>query len=53
MGDPPRKLVQRWLRGLIRPWAPAHYLALYGMNRATDADRDAFLARVAGAAERL
>ncbi len=53
MGDPPRKLVRRWLRGLIRPWAPVRYLALYGMNRATDADRDAFLARVVGTAERL
>ena len=53
MGDPPRKLVRRWLRGMIRPWSPVRYLALYGMNRATEADRDAFLARVVGAAERL
>jgi hypothetical protein len=29
------------------------YLALYGMNRATDADRDVFLARVVGTAQRL
>ncbi|WP_225771998.1 NAD(P)H-dependent oxidoreductase [Inquilinus sp. Marseille-Q2685] len=53
MGDPPRKLVRRWLRGLIRPWAPVRYLALYGMNRASDADRNAFLAKVVAAAERL
>jgi putative NADPH-quinone reductase len=53
MGDPPRKLVRRWLRGMIRPWSPVRYLALYGMNRATEADRDAFLARVVQAAERM
>lgn len=53
MGDPPRKLVRRWLGGLIRPRAPVRYIALYDMNRATAADRDAFLARVVRAAQRL
>jgi NAD(P)H dehydrogenase (quinone) len=53
MGDPPRKLVRRWLRGLIRPWAPARYLALYGMNQATEARCDAFLAKVVHTVPRL
>lgn len=45
MGNPPRKLVMRMMRGLSRP-ERLRFLALYDMNRATDADRGAFLARV-------
>lgn len=45
-GDPPRKSVKRVLRAVIKPFAPVRYLALYDMNRATDADRGAFLEKV-------
>lgn len=45
MGNPPRKLVMRMMRGLSRP-DRLRFLALYDMNRATDADRAGFLARV-------
>lgn len=46
MGDPPRKIVMRTLRGLTWP-APVSYLALYDMNRTTEPGRKAFQARVA------
>ncbi len=46
IGDPPRKSVMNVLRRLIAPGAAARYLALYDMNRATQAAREAFLARV-------
>src|SRR5579872_2545412 len=46
MGDPPRRNFQRSLRQNIRPGAPAHYLALYDMNRANQARCTRFLARV-------
>ena len=44
-GDPPRKIVTRVLRGVSLP-RKVRYLALHDMNRATDARRAAFLARV-------
>jgi NAD(P)H dehydrogenase (quinone) len=45
MGDPPRRLMGRVLRGVTL--APTYrYLALYDMNRATDADRARFLGKV-------
>lgn len=47
MGDPPRRLVMRWLRACIRFGAPAHYLAHYGMNASTDESRGRFLRKVA------
>ncbi len=40
-GDPPRKLVKRHLWHVTRPTS-LKFLALYDMNRATAADRDAF-----------
>lgn len=46
VGDPPRRIVTRVLRGLVKPFAPIRYLAHYDMNRSTDASRAAFLARV-------
>lgn len=46
MGDPPRRLFQRSLRLNIRPGAPARYLALYDMNRATEARCTGFVAKV-------
>jgi putative NADPH-quinone reductase len=44
VGDPPRRLVTRVLRGTMG-FPPTSYLALYDMNRASDADRAAFLGR--------
>lgn len=45
--DPPRRFARRILRRLFRPERAVRYLALYDMNRATQAARAAFLARVA------
>jgi putative NADPH-quinone reductase len=44
-GDPPRKCVTRAVWHVCRP-GKMRYLALYDMNRASDATRDAFLDRV-------
>jgi NAD(P)H dehydrogenase (quinone) len=46
VGDPPRKLITRYLRWFINRDARVKYLALYHMNVADDARRKAFLARV-------
>ena len=45
VGDPPRKCVTRAVWHVCRPRS-MRYLALYDMNRATDAHRRAFLSRV-------
>ena len=45
-GDPPRKVVTRPLRYVLHPEAQTRYLALYDMNRNTEAQRERFLARV-------
>jgi NAD(P)H dehydrogenase (quinone) len=45
-GEPGKLLVRRWLRVLCHPLARSRWLALYGMDRATDAEREAFLDRV-------
>ncbi len=44
-GDPPRHVVKRALWHVTRP-TKLRYIALYDMNRASDARRAAFLARV-------
>ncbi|GFE49781.1 NAD(P)H dehydrogenase (quinone) [Roseobacter cerasinus] len=44
-GDPPRKVVTRAVWHVCRP-QKMRYLALYDMNRATDAQRASFLSRV-------
>jgi NAD(P)H dehydrogenase (quinone) len=51
-GDPPRHVVKRAVWHVCRP-DRMRYLALYDMNRATDAQRAAFLTRVAGEMDRL
>jgi putative NADPH-quinone reductase len=51
-GDPPRRVVCRAIRHVCRP-DRLRYLALYDMNRATDADRRRFLGRVGAAMERF
>lgn len=53
MGDPPRRLIRRWLRAVIKRWAPVRYYGLYGMNRATQGDREAFLAKVGARVAKL
>ena len=46
MGDSPRKAFKRTLRALVHPLARSKYLALYDMNRATEAGCARFLAKV-------
>ena len=46
VGDPPRRVVTRYLRWFVRPGAPVRYLALYHMNTATAFDRERFAGRV-------
>jgi putative NADPH-quinone reductase len=46
MGDPPRKIVTRYLRWFVAPGARVRYLALYHMNTADERRRAAFLDRV-------
>ncbi|MEM9060901.1 MAG: NAD(P)H-dependent oxidoreductase [Pseudomonadota bacterium] len=45
-GDPPRRIVKRHLAYVCHQKARVRYLALYGMNKATDGQRGAFLQRV-------
>ena len=51
-GDPPRKIVTRAVWHVTRP-TTMRYLALYDMNRATDAQHRAFLDRVGREMERF
>jgi putative NADPH-quinone reductase len=53
MGDPPRKLVTRYLRWFVAPGAAVGYHALYGLNTASDAGRATFLERVGMSMEHL
>lgn len=53
MGDPPRRGSVRYLNMLTGFRARTEYHALYDMNRATDADRARFLARVRARMERF
>lgn len=46
VGDPPRRLVTRVLRGATGRPIPTRYLAHYDMNVATAASRERFLVRV-------
>ena len=49
VGDPPRKMVTRYLPWFAAGGARVDYYALYNMNTASDADRAAFMARVGAA----
>jgi putative NADPH-quinone reductase len=49
MGDPPRRLVTRYLRWCAAPGARVRYHALYALNTAGDGERRGFLDRVADA----
>lgn len=53
MGDPPKKLVTRYLRWFVAPGAKIAYHALYHLNVAGEARRRAFLDRVERAMERF
>ncbi len=52
-GNPPRKLVTRFLRTLARPRFGCFYYAHYDMNRSTQQSREAFLEYVARQMERF
>jgi putative NADPH-quinone reductase len=52
MGDPPRKMVTRYLRWYAGPGAKVDYHALYHMNVASEDTRKAFIAKVQGAMAR-
>ena len=53
MGDPPRRLVTRFLRALAAKRASVKYYAHYDMNNSTPASRSAFLAKVGAAMEQF
>lgn len=53
MGDPPRKMITRYLRWFTGGKAKAEYHALYHMNVASEAQRRAFIDRIAAAMRRL
>ncbi|WP_413989460.1 NAD(P)H-dependent oxidoreductase [Labrys okinawensis] len=53
MGDPPRRVIMRMLRGVVKPFARFRYLAHYSMNLSTDQSRKAFLAKVERTLEHL
>lgn len=52
-GDPPRRIVTRVLHRLVAPKAKVQYLALYDMNRQSQAGRAMFLARIGDIFRRL
>ena len=53
VGDPPRKIIKRYLRWFVARSAPVDYLALYHMNIAPLARREAFIAKVNAAMEQF
>lgn len=53
MGDPPRKIMTRYMKRLIAPRASVTYLAHYHMNVSTDRSRARFLERVKTSMERF
>lgn len=46
VGDPPRKVVTRSIRAVIKPTGSCRFLAHYGMNASTPKKRAAFLKQV-------
>jgi putative NADPH-quinone reductase len=46
IGDPPRKMVTRYLRWFVARGADVRYVALYGIHRALERRHDAFVAKV-------
>jgi putative NADPH-quinone reductase len=46
LGDPPRKMVTRYLRWFVAPDAAVRYLPLYGLHKKEGSVQQAFVARV-------
>jgi len=53
VGDPPRRIVTRYLHWLTGKRATRHYFAHYHMNKATPESRSRFIARVDAGMRRL
>lgn len=53
VGNPPKKMITRYLRWFVSRSARIRYLALYHMNVATETQRKAFLDRVSAELSRL
>ena len=53
MGDPPRKIVTRYVRWFAGKGAKAEYHALYHLNVVTQSQREGFMRRVRAAMERF
>jgi hypothetical protein len=53
MGDPPRKIVTRYVKWFAAKGAKVEYHALYHLNVATLDQRRRFMKRVAGAMARF
>jgi putative NADPH-quinone reductase len=53
VGNPPKKIVKRMLRAMIKPFASVVFLAHYDMNRSTDETRKRFLEKVKREMERF
>lgn len=53
VGNPPKKMVTRYLRWFVSRRARIRYLALYHMNTASEVQRKGFIARVASELARL
>ena len=53
MGDPPRKIVTRYVRWFAGKGASAEYHALYHLNVASQAQREGFVSKVRTAMERF
>lgn len=45
-GEAGKRVLSRTLRAICHPWARATWIAMYGIDTATDADRAAFLDRI-------
>ena len=53
MGDPPRKVLKRVVRGVIHPMARTRYIALYDMNRNREPALKAFIEKTSAEMRRL
>lgn len=53
VGNPPKKIIKRMIRAMIKPFAPVVFLAHYDMNRSTDETRTRFLEKVKREMERF
>ena len=53
LGDPPRRVVKRVIRGQVKPLAPVLFMAHYDMNRSTQETRQRFLDKVGTAMARF